>query len=272
MLFIPRNLVNGCKQEFIISTIQRLNKKVIVIAGGAGGIGSETAQRLASEGASLVLGDINHQNALAVAKTIIANGGQAVATHLDIGEESSVKQLIDLAITHFGRLDGLHANAADLRVQDQDTNAVEIDLDIWQHLININLTGYLYCTRFAVPEMLKNGGGALVYTSSDASFYGEALRVAYACSKAGVNALMRHTARKWGEQGIRANAIAPGLVRTPMVNSLPKEFLDATFEATPSLRLGKPADIAAMVAHLMSGDGEWINGQVISVNGGGLMR
>ncbi|KJS05113.1 MAG: oxidoreductase [Gammaproteobacteria bacterium BRH_c0] len=252
--------------------MQRLDGKVIVLAGGAGGIGSATAQRLAAEGARVVVGDINHDAAQQVAADITASGGAAIGARVDIGNRESVDALVDLAMATWGRLDGLHANAADLSVQHLDSNALEIDLDLWQHILQVDLTGYLYCTRAALPHLLVSGGGALVYTSSEAAFYGEDVRVAYAVAKSGVNALMRHVARGWGKQGIRANAIAPGLVLSPTVAALPQEFREQVLAGTCSTRLGDTADIAAMVAHLMSDDGAWVQGQVLSVNGGSLFH
>src|SRR5690606_19498403 len=153
--------------------LQRLAGKVIVLAGGAGGIGSATAQRLAAEGARVVVGDIDQAAAEQVAAAIAAIGGNAIGAAVDIGNRESVDELVDLALATWGRLDGLHANAADLSIQHRDKNALEIDLAMWEHILHVDLTGYLYCTRAALPALLASGGGALVYTSSEAAFYGE---------------------------------------------------------------------------------------------------
>jgi NAD(P)-dependent dehydrogenase (short-subunit alcohol dehydrogenase family) len=124
-----------------------------------------------------------------------------------------------------------------------------------------------------LPVLLERGGGSLVYTSSAAAFIGEPERPAYAVAKAGINAIVRHVASKWGKQGIRANAIAPGLVLTDKIQqALDPKFRDMALRGSKSPRLGRPEDIAAMVAFLMSDDGEWINGQVLSVDGGATMR
>jgi NAD(P)-dependent dehydrogenase (short-subunit alcohol dehydrogenase family) len=121
--------------------------------------------------------------------------------------------------------------------------------------------------------MLKREGGAIVYTSSAASFVGEPARPAYASAKSGVNALMRHVASKYGKQRIRSNAIAPGLVVSDQMSDvIPKDMQERTLKGTRSWRLGHPGDIAAMVAFLLSDDGEWVNGQVISVDGGVTLR
>jgi NAD(P)-dependent dehydrogenase (short-subunit alcohol dehydrogenase family) len=250
-----------------------LRGKVAVIAGGATGIGAATAERLGGEGVALVIGDINRQGADAVAARIAEAGGRAIAATFDIGDDESVRDVVQLAVSTYGGLDFMHANAADLSLCANDTDAVEVSLDIFDRTIAVNLRGHLLCTRHAVPEMLKRGGGAIVYTSSGAAFVGEAERLSYAVSKAGINALMRHVASRWGQQGIRSNAIAPGLVLTEGAMVHIDEEMRATLLAHGrSKRLGEPEDIAAMAAMLMSDDGEWINGQVISVDGGITMR
>ena len=161
----------------------------------------------------------------------------------------------------------------DLSLCAADSDAVDVALDIFDQTIAINLRGHLLCTRHAVPEILKRGGGAIVYTSSGAAFVGEPQRLSYAVSKAGINALMRHVASRWGQAGIRANAIAPGFVLTDGARASVDDEAQATMlKMGRSPRLGLPEDIAAMVAMLMSDDGEWINGQVISVDGGITMR
>jgi len=250
----------------------RLQGRVVILAGGAGGIGTATAQRLASEGAAVVVADIDLNAAREVAEGLCAEGHRAIATRVDIGDDRSVREMVELGIQTFGRLDGIHANAADLSILDRDTDALNIDLEVWDHTLRVNLRGYVSCTRHALPHLLASGGGAIVYTSSVASFFGEPTRVAYAASKAGVNALTRHVASAWGKQNIRANAIAPGTVATRPVLALPQAFRDEMLAQCRTTRLGEPGDIAGMVAYLMSDDGAWVQGQVFSVDGGTLMR
>lgn len=252
-----------------------LENKVVVIAGGAGGIGTATSRRLADEGAKVVVGDLNDAAAKKVADGITSDGGTAVAVQFDVSDDDSVRNLIDSAVDAFGGVDCVHANAADLSVPVimGDTDALDVDLDIWDRTMAVNLRGFLLCTRHAIPKLLERGGGALVYTSSAASFVGEPARPSYAAAKSGVNALMRHVASKWGKQRIRANAIAPGLIVSDQMSEvIPQDLQQRTLKGTRSWRLGHPRDIAAMVAFLMSEDGEWINGQVISVDGGVTLR
>ncbi|HEV3226430.1 MAG TPA: SDR family oxidoreductase [Acidimicrobiales bacterium] len=252
-----------------------LHGTVVVVAGGAGGIGTATSLRLGEEGASVVVGDLNEAAAHEVARRITAAGGRAVAASFDVADDASVAALFEAADAAFGGVDCVHANAADLSVPVimGDTDALDVDLDVWDRTLAVNLRGFLLCTRHAIPRLLERGGGAIVYTSSAASFVGEPARPSYAAAKSGVNALMRHVASRWGKQRVRANAVAPGLVVSDeMSEVIPQDLQQRTLKGTRSWRLGHPRDIAAMVAFLMSDDGEWINGQVISVDGGVTLR
>ena len=150
---------------------------------------------------------------------------------------------------------------------ERDLGALDIDIEAWELTLRTNLTGHLACVRRALPAMIEAGEGAIVLTSSGAAHTAETIRLAYAVSKAGINQLVRHIAHTWGKQGVRCNAVAPGPV-------LPDDFpnMDLYKQAMRSHRVGKGDDIAAMVAMLLSADGEWINGQILSVDGGMSMR
>ena len=250
-----------------------LEGKVAVIAGGGTGIGAATAQRLAEEGVAVVVGDIAIAAAQAVAAQIAAAGGRAIAVKFDVTDDAAVKALVDTAVETYGGIDLMHANAADLSLCLTDTDAVDVALELFDRTIEVNLRGQLLCTRHAIPALLKRGGGAIVYTSSGAAYVGEPVRVSYAIAKSGINALMRHVASRWGKEGIRSNAIAPGLVLTDGSRaSMDEPWQARMIELGRSPRLGRPADIASMVAMLMSDDGDWINGQVLSIDGGITMR
>ena len=250
----------------------RLKGKVIVVA-GAGGIGNELARRYAGEGAAVVLGDINGAAATATAAEIVDAGGNAVGTKLDGAEDASVKAAVDIAVARFGGLDGFHANFASFRDAESGENVTGLPLEFYDDVMRVNARGFLLCTRHAVPAMLARGGGSIVYTGSAAAYLGETVRVAYAMSKAATHALMRHVANRFGPDGIRANVIAPGVITHPRFEEvMPPEVKEAFKAQTPLRRLGSPRDIAAMGAFLMSDEGSYITGQVISVDGGVTMR
>jgi NAD(P)-dependent dehydrogenase (short-subunit alcohol dehydrogenase family) len=250
----------------------RLEGKVIVVA-GAGGIGDGLAQRYAGEGAAVVLGDIDGDRAIATAEAIAATGATCIGAWLDGGDDASIKASVDLAVSRFGGLDGFHANYAGFNENDSLHDVVTVPMEDYDEVMRVGSRGFVLCTRHAIPEMLKRGGGSLVYTSSDAAFMGELVRIGYAMSKVSMHALARHVARRYGPQGIRANVICPGVVTHPRFEAMmPVEIVEEFSKATLLGRLGRPLDIAAMAALMMSDEGSYITGQVISVNGGGIMR
>ena len=251
----------------------RLKGKVIAVA-GAGGIGNELARRYASEGAAVLLGDINGAAATAVAAEIVKAGGSAIGIELDGADDESIRSAVSLAVASFGGLDGFHANFACFRDGESGKDVLGLPLEIYDEVMRVNARGFLLCTRHAVPAMIARGGGSMLYTSSGAAHVGDSLRVAYAMSKTAVHALMRHVARRFGPDGIRANAIAPGAIAHARFEAVISPALANTFKQATALktRLGSPADIAAMGALLMSDEGSYITGQVISVDGGNTMR
>ncbi len=249
--------------------------KVFVAAGGAGGIGTATCLRLAQEGAAVVVGDVDGDAASEVAAQIRAAGGQALGFEVDVRDGDSIRRLFNAAVEAHGGVDAVHVNAADLSpgVIGADSDVVDIDLALFDHTIAVDLRGHVLCARHAVPLLLARGGGAIVHTSSEASFSGGAARPSYSVAKAGINALVRHVATRWGKEGVRANAVAPGLVVTSKVAAMGETAVQRdALRRNRSPRLGQPDDIAAMVAFLLSDDGAWVNGQVISVDGGSTMR
>ena len=253
--------------------MRRLEGKIALIAGGAGGIGTETCKRLASEGAKVYAGDIDEKGVAAAVKAVTDGGGTAVGGVLDLRDPSCIKSAFADARGKLGAIDLLHCNGAMTgEPMLADVNALDISLETWDLTLKVDLTGYLICTKEALPDMIARKHGAIVYMSSGASYVPEDVRVAYGVAKAGVNALMRHVVHVWGKQGIRANAIAPGLVLTPATKDLPRELLDRLLKDVRSTRHGDPKDIAAMVATLFSDDGMWINGQTIAVDGGLTVR
>ncbi|MCB2060839.1 MAG: SDR family oxidoreductase [Novosphingobium sp.] len=251
--------------------MKRLEDKVILIAGG-GGIGNEMARRYASEGASVVIGDIDAAIATTAARDISEAGGSAIGLELDGSEEDSIAEAVKLTCSRFGGLDGININFT--QPNEGDTlDVLGIPMADWDEVTRVNQRGYVLCTRHALPPMIERGGGSIVYTISDAAYLGMSERVGYSMSKAATTALMRHVARRFGRDGIRANAIAPGLIVHEKVEEMmPADFLESSKASTLTGNLGRPSDIAAVAALLMSEDGCHVTGQIINVNGGSLMR
>jgi NAD(P)-dependent dehydrogenase (short-subunit alcohol dehydrogenase family) len=257
--------------------VQGLDGKVIVVAGAATGIGAATAKRLADEGAHVVVGDIAGEVAEETAASIRAAGGSAMAVRYDAVDEESVRALGAAAVAEFGGLDGWHNNAADTGEtgtrQEMDTDALTVPLEVWNHSFEVNLRGYLYGIRTAIPLLLERGGGAMVHTASNGALLALPNLAAYNSTKAGVISLSRHVATRWGREGIRSNVVSPGFVRTGARRAaIDNEEMEFLLAQAYSSRIGAPEDLAAAVAFLMSADAGWINGQVLSVDGGQVMR
>ncbi len=248
--------------------------KVAVIAGGATGIGAATAARLGAEGTLVVVGDVSADGAEVTAQGIRDSGGAAKAVAFDLADPESVRALVDSAVSEFGGVDLLFNVGSDMSMLRGDTDVIDIDFGVWERTMTVTLRGYLTSMKYALPLMLSRGGGAIVNMSSAAAFIGEPTRPAYATAKAGIGALTRHVASRWGRDGIRCNAVAPGFTGTEMMRSAPQwpELEAAALRGTRSPRVGHPDDIAGLVAFLMSDEGAWVNGQVINIDGGAVLR
>lgn len=246
----------------------QLDDKVVLLSGGASGIGRATALRLAAEGACVAIGDVALPVAQGVAREISDAGGRALATACDVRSEESVAAFVARAAAEFGGIDGLDHNAAWTHPR-LDTDAGGVDLDVWERVLRTNALGALLLARHAIPKMMERGGGSIVNISSGTSTIGESTRVAYGVSKAAIDQLTRHLATRYGRDGIRANAIAPGFVLTETAGAnVPADVQARLAAANPTRRLGRPDDIARVVVFLLSEASSYVNGQLIHVDGG----
>ena len=254
--------------------LRGLTDKVAVVVGGASGIGAATAARLGGEGCRVVVGDIAKDAARLTAERIAAAGGTAIHVAFDLADPDSVADLIHTAATTYDGVDLLFNVGADMSAIRADTDVVDIDFDVWDRVMAVNLRGYVAAMKYAIPRMLGRGGGAIVNMSSAAAFQGEPARPAYATAKAGIGALTRHVASRWGKEGIRCNAVAPGFTATEAIRSVPQwpELQAAALKRIRGTRVGDPDDIASLVAFLLSEEGAWINGQVVNIDGGTVLR
>jgi NAD(P)-dependent dehydrogenase (short-subunit alcohol dehydrogenase family) len=246
----------------------QLDGKVVVVSGGASDIGRATALRLAAEGAAVAVGDVHLEGAEAVAREVAAAGGRAVGVLCDVRREESVAAFVERAVGEFGGVDAVDHNAAWSHPR-LDTDAVGVDLGVWERAIETTARGALLLARHAIPVMTAGGGGSIVTISSGTSTIGESTRVAYGVSKAALNQLTRHLAVRYGRDGIRANAIAPGFILTETATTqVPADVRVRLAEANPTRRLGTPDDIARVVVFLCSDAAAYVNGQVVHVDGG----
>jgi NAD(P)-dependent dehydrogenase (short-subunit alcohol dehydrogenase family) len=254
--------------------LRGLADKVAVVVGGGSGIGAATAARLGEEGCRVVVGDIAEAAAGQTAAGIVAAGGVATAVQFDLADTESVADLMRSAATTYDGVDLIFNVGADMSTLPADTDVVDIDFDVWDRVMAVSLRGYVAAMKYAIPAMLSRGGGAIVNMSSAAAFQGEPARPAYATAKAGIGALTRHVASRWGKDGIRCNAVAPGFTATDAIRSVPQwpDLEAAALKRMRSTRVGAPGDVAALVAFLLSAEGAWINGQVVNVDGGTILR
>jgi NAD(P)-dependent dehydrogenase (short-subunit alcohol dehydrogenase family) len=252
-----------------------LEGRTFVVAGGATGIGAGTAKRLAAEGASVTVGDINLDGARTTVGHITESGGSAIAVEFDLADDDSIRQLVETTIAEFGAVHGLDNVGADLSEGNlgRDTTILDTPLDVWQRTLDVNLLGYVRTIRAVLPHLLELGGGAIVNTSSGGSLGTDPMHVAYNAAKAAVNQLTRHVANNYGAKGIRSNAVMPGLVMGETQERQNDQQMQQMFlMAAKVTRLGRPADLAAVTAFLLSDEAEWINGQSWYIGGASHMR
>jgi NAD(P)-dependent dehydrogenase (short-subunit alcohol dehydrogenase family) len=248
----------------------RVQGRLALVTGAAGGIGAACARALAREGAAVALADVDLAAAQREADAIVADGGRAVAIVVDLADEASVIAMVDAAVERLGGLDILHNNAADTRLSGTRDMPVErVDTQVWDAILRVNLRGTMIASRAAIPH-LRRRGGSIVNTSSGAALAGGLSHSAYSASKAALHSLTQSIATQHGKEGIRCNAIAPGLIVTPATrDTYAGSELGAVMlrhHLTP--RLGRPEDIAAAVVFLASDEAAFITGQVICVDGG----
>jgi len=240
-----------------------LSGKVVLITGGASGIGEATAKRFAAEGARVVIADVDDANAARVAGEI---GDAALALHADITRPSDVDGLVSRSLERLGRLDVVHNNAA----SGVPGRIGDLDVESWSRTVALNLSAHFLVTRAALPVMLKAGSGVFVNMSTAAALMVEEGIGAYAAAKAGVIALTRQVAVEYGRRGIRANCICPGAIATPPTLAFARavDGVQARMETNPLRRLARPEEVASVVVFLASDEASFVNGAMIPVDGG----
>ncbi len=245
----------------------RVKDKVVIITGGGSGIGKETGLLFAREGAKVVVADVNEKAGAETVDTIKNAGGEALFAKLDVSNREQTKQVVKDTIAKYGRIDVLINNAGII----QDALVIKMTEDQWDKVININLKGPFNCIQAVAEQMIAQGSGVILNISSIVALYGNVGQTNYAATKAGLVGMTKTLAKELGKKGIRVNAIAPGFIYTPMTATVPEKILDMMKEKTPLKRLGTPGDIANALLFLSSDDASFINGAVISVDGGLLL-
>lgn len=248
---------------------RNLNRRVSVVTGGGSGIGLAIAVRLAADGAAVAVFDRDAVSAERAAAVIAASGGRAIGVQADVTERPGVEAAVIETMDRLGAPTILVNNAG----LQHFGSFLKIDLETWQRVLDVNLTGTFHCCQVVIPHMLEAGWGRIVNISSSSAQGGQPLMTAYVSSKAGVIGFTKALALEFGPQGITVNTIPPGFIDTPMLrDSEARGYLGGEVEEhakrTPVRRVGRPEDIAAAAAFLVSEEASYITGQVIGVNGG----
>jgi len=246
----------------------RLKNKVAIVTGGGAGIGEAIAIRFAQEGARVVVAEVDPARGQSTVGSIQNLGGEAAFVQTDVSSEAQVMGMVRTTLKRFGRIDILVNNAAVL--MSYETRAHELSNEEWDRTINVNLRGYWLCSKYAIPSMMAQGAGTILFIASRTGLRGFAGLAAYSASKGGVLALMRSMAADYAPDGIRINAIIPGTMDTPM-NA--KEFSepgarDKYIPRIPARRLGVAADIGGMATFLATDEAGFCVGGLYFVDGG----
>jgi NAD(P)-dependent dehydrogenase (short-subunit alcohol dehydrogenase family) len=254
------------------STESRFGGAVALVTGAGSGIGAAVARALSRDGARVVVTDLDLAQAQHVAGAISAGGGQAVPLALDVGDEDAVDRSVALAYQTYGPPTVLINNAAatDLSGSGRDADVLSMETAVWDRTMAVNLRGAMLLCRAVLPGMLAAGKGAVINTSSGGAAAAEHTRPAYAASKAGLEALTRSVAAVYGPQGVRCNAVAPGLTLTETVAGPGRglEKLRTVFARHTPSPLGTADDVANVVSFLASDEARYVNGVVLRVDGG----
>lgn len=235
-------------------------EKVAVVTGGASGIGLATTKKLLSEGANVVILDLKMDEEI-----INSLGENVLYLKCDVSNEENVKNCIEKIIKKFNHIDYLVANAG---IGGSASKPHEVSMDEWNKVISVNQTGIFLLNKYVINEMLKNGKGAVVNTSSMYGLVGSTTSFAYSASKGAINQMTRSLALTYARDNIRVNAIAPGYVDTPILSMVPDNIKEAMGNELPIGRLGKDTEIANLICYLLSDDASFITGAIIPIDGG----
>ncbi|MFQ5933325.1 MAG: SDR family oxidoreductase [Dehalococcoidia bacterium] len=241
--------------------------KVALVTGGSGGIGRATSLAYAEEGAKVVVADVLVENGQETVRMIEDSGGEATFVEADVSKAAEVEAMVDKVVEAYGRIDFAYNNAG---IEGVLVYTHEYPEQMWDKVIDINLKGVWLCMKYEVPYMLKQGGGAIVNTSSIAGLRGAANWSVYTASKHGVIGLTKSAAIEYGPNGVRVNAVCPSIIQTPMYDRALAGHEEQYIRAHPLRRMGTPEDVARVVIWLCSDSASFVTGQATLVDGGYL--
>ncbi|WP_303312266.1 3-oxoacyl-ACP reductase FabG [Hymenobacter sp. BT730] len=243
--------------------MKRAQDKVVIITGGASGIGRVAALRFAAEGATVIIWDVNQEKGEATRAELEAQVGRAAFALVNTTQPEQVQAAAQAAHQQFGRIDVLINNAGITR----DATLRKMTLQQWQQVLDVNLTGVFVCSQAVAPYMEQQQSGRIINTSSVVGLYGNFGQANYAATKAGLIGLTKTLARELGKYNITVNAVAPGFIATDMIETIPEKVINMLKGRTPLRRLGTPEEIAAAYLFLASDEAGFVSGTVLSVDG-----
>lgn len=243
----------------------RLEKKVAIVTGASRGIGLATAVRFAEEGAIVIAADMDLETEELKAAT--SNSDKITPIHLNVADRASVDLVIKETLDKHGRIDAVVNNAGIVR----DARLVKMTEEQFDAVIAVNLKGVYNCTQAVAPIMVEQKSGAILNASSVVGLYGNFGQTNYVASKAGVIGMTKVWARELGPKGVRVNAVAPGFIETRMTSGMPDKVLEKVLERIPLRYMGSPLDIANAYLWLASDEARYVNGHVLSVDGGATL-
>ena len=247
--------------------MNKLVNKVAIITGGANGIGKATAMRFAKEGATIAIWDVQKEKGLELINVLTEMGCTSSFYEVNISDLAKVQDATARVKNEFGKIDILINNAGILR----DASLLKMTEEQFGVVIDVNLKGIFNCTKAVAPYMIENGYGRIVQASSIVALYGNFGQTNYVASKAGIIGMTKVWARELGRKGITVNAVAPGFIATDMIETIPEEIIKTMSQKVPLNRMGSPDEVANVYLFLASDEASYINGAVISVDGGAVI-
>lgn len=245
----------------------RLKDKVAIITGAANGIGLAAAEKFASEGALVAMGDYDADLGVTRAKELKEKGLNVEFLQVNVADRNSIDKMAGAVKAVFGKIDILVNNAGITR----DGMLSKLSAEDFQSVLDVNLSGVFHCTQAVLPAMLEQGSGKIINTSSVSGVYGNIGQTNYAAAKAGVVGMTKTWAKELGRKGINVNAVAPGFIATGMTAKVPEKVIGQMKGMVPLGRLGNPEDIANAYLFLASKESDYVNGTVLHVDGGIMM-
>ena len=248
----------------------RMEGKVALVTGASSGIGRASAQAFAADGAKVLVADIDVEGGDETVRTIEEAGGEAIFVETDVTDAAAVQAMVEQAVQTWGRLDCAHNNAG---IAEPMVRMADLTEELWDRIIDINLRGVWLCMKHEIPQMLKQGGGTIVNTSSVVGLVGVARQPAYVASKHAIVGLTKAAALDYARKGIRVNAVCPGPIRTPALEWFMTQSPQIEKQLTsgnPSGRLGTPEEIAEAVVWLSSDGASYLTGHTLVADGGAV--